>query len=358
MSEPIMWRTQSGQAEESFRPLKTPLAKVLALCGVLSVCALMSGPVSAQNTESATVYSVESPKAKKSLLTDIAQAGSRLVAIGERGHILYSDDQGASWTQAKVPSVNLLTSVYFADDKNGWAVGHDALILASTDGGQTWVEQHKDIEREEGSPFLDVWFTDAKHGFVIGAYGALLETTDGGANWQDVSERLQNDDGYHLNAMTLVKDSGLMVVGEMGVIFRSADLGQTWEKVQGPYEGSLFGVQATAQSGGVVVYGLRGNIFYSNDFGASWKAAKVQTARGEFEIGLAGSTLTEDGAVILVGHGGAVVSSRDGGQSFEAVIRQDRLSLSSVAQAEGNLILVGQGGAHMASSTGSAPSQQ
>ena len=359
MSEPITRRTQSGQAEENFRPLKTPLARVLSLCGVLSVCALVAGPVAAADTASTTVYAIESVKAKTSLLTDITQAGSRLVAVGERGHILYSDDQGTTRQQAKVPSLNLLTSVYFADDKNGWAVGHDALILRTSDGGQSWTEQYKDLEREEGAPFLDVWFANANHGFVVGAYGALLETTDGGSTWEDVSYRLENDDGYHLNALAAVKDAGLMVVGEMGVIFRSSDLGQTWEKVEGPYEGSLFGLQATDQSAGVVVYGLRGNIFHSADFGSSWQASRVNTARGEFEIGLAGSALAQDGSIALVGHGGAVLTSTDGGKSFNAVIRADRLSLSSVAtDAQGNLVLVGQGGVRVASPTGTAPGQQ
>ncbi len=65
-----------------------------------------------------------------------------------------------------MPTRQLLTAVYFVDDKNGWAVGHDAQILASADGGLTWTKQFEDLARE--SPLLDVWFKDASSGFTVG----------------------------------------------------------------------------------------------------------------------------------------------------------------------------------------------
>lgn len=151
------------------------LATALSLLG----CAVWSAPVLAADAPAAdVVYSVESAKASKSLVLDVVHAGKRLVAVGDRGHILYSDDQGATWTQARVPTRQLLTSVFFVDDKHGWAVGHDAQILASEDGGTTWTKQFEDLKRE--SPLLDVWFQDASSGFAVGAYGALMATTDGG----------------------------------------------------------------------------------------------------------------------------------------------------------------------------------
>ncbi len=207
-------------------------------------------------------------------MLDVVHAGQRLVAVGDRGHIVYSDDQGKSWTQAKVPTRQLLTAVFFVDDKHGWAVGHDAQILASDDGGSSWTKQFEDLTRE--APLLDVWFKDASNGFAVGAYGALLETTDGGKHWEDASDRLENEDQFHLNAIAAVKDAGLFIVGEAGSMFRSADWGQTWEKVEGPYEGSLFGVIGTAQPSTLLAYGLRGNLYRSTDFGGTWDPGRAQ----------------------------------------------------------------------------------
>ncbi|RWU17952.1 hypothetical protein DM813_25105 [Pseudomonas alkylphenolica] len=302
-------------------------------------------------TPTAQVYSTESAKAEKSLMLDVTRAGNRLVAVGDRGHILFSDDQGKSWTQSKVPTRQLLTAVYFVDDKHGWAVGHDAQILVSSDGGVTWTKQFEDLKRE--APLLDVWFKDASNGFAVGAYGALLETTDGGKDWVDVSDRLDNEDQFHLNGIAQVKDAGLFIVGEQGSMFRSSDDGQTWQKLEGPYEGSLFGVIGTAQSHTLLAYGLRGNLYRSTDFGDSWQKIELKAARGALEFGLANATLLDDGTLVLVGNGGSVLRSNDDGQTFSIYNRSDRIALAGVSgQGAGGLVLVGQGGVHLASAQG------
>lgn len=318
-----------------------------------AMLALVLG-IGAGNVEAAVAaddYSVESAKASQSLLIGATHAGQRLVVVGDRGHILFSDDQGKTWTQARVPTRQLLTGVFFVDDKRGWAVGHDAQILASSDGGATWSKQFEDLSRE--APLLDVRFLDPQHGFAVGAYGALLETLDGGQHWQDIAERLDNPDQLHLNGITQVKDAGLFIVGEQGSMFRSSDNGQSWIKVQGPYEGSLFGVIGTAQPNTLLAYGLRGNLFRSSDFGDSWQPIALKAERGPLEFGLASATLLEDGSLVLVGNGGSVLRSHDDGQTFSVRNRADRIALSGVSGlGVGGLLLVGQGGVHLASADG------
>ena len=261
MSEPVMgWVVCRPRAARRVALLATALS-------LLAGSALSLPVLAASDTSAAAVFAIESPKAAKGLMIDVVHAGKRLVAVGDRGHILYSDDQGSTWAQAKVPTRQLLTAVFFVDDQHGWAVGHDAQILASTDGGATWTQQYQDLNRD--APLLDVWFNDANHGLAVGAYGALIETTDAGKTWNDVSERLDNEDQYHLNAIAHVKGAGLFIVGEQGSMFRSSDDGQTWEKLEGPYEGSLFGVISTAQPRTLLAYGLRGNLYRSTDFGST-----------------------------------------------------------------------------------------
>jgi len=344
MSEPVMG--VSSCRPPALRRFAL-LATALSLLGV----ALLPAPVLAAASAADTVYSTESAKASKGLMLDVVHAGSRLVAVGDRGHILYSDDQGQTWTQAKVPTRQLLTAVYFVDAQHGWAVGHDAQVLASEDGGLTWTKQFEDLKRE--APLLDVWFQDTNNGFAVGAYGALLATTDGGKHWEDTSDRLDNEDQYHLNAIAAVKDSGLFIVGEQGSMFRSADWGQTWERLEGPYEGSFFGVIGTAQPATLLAYGLRGNLYRSTDFGSTWEQVELKAARGSLEFGLSGATLLDDGSLVIVGNGGSVVRSTDNGLTFSVYNRPDRISLAAVTAAgNGNLILAGQGGVRSTSPNG------
>jgi len=363
MSEPVLRRTLSGRAAVPFRArasrLHSSVAGMLSLCGAFSLLLLTAAAPAQATTDGQTRYSIESAKAASNLLLDITQAGDRLVAAGDRGHILYSDDDGNSWVQAKVPTRQLLTAIYFVDDKHGWAVGHDALVLNTADGGESWTAQYEERERE--APLLDIWFEDTQHGIAVGAYGALIETVDGGQSWDDISERLDNEDGFHLNAITHIQGSGLFVVGEMGGMFRSADMGETWERVESPYKGSFFGVVGGSEPGVVVAFGLRGHLFRSVDFGDSWQAIELNNGNGHaLESGLADGSLLRDGRIAVVGHGGAVLTSDDQGSSFKLFNRPDRRSLSGVSSdSQGNLILVGQGGVRIASPSGAdlAPKQ-
>lgn len=345
MSEPVMgWVVCRPRAARRVALLATALS-------LFGAVALPSAVQAASDTPAAAVFAIESPKAAKGLMIDVAHAGKRLVAVGDRGHILYSDDQGSTWIQAKVPTRQLLTAVFFVDAKQGWAVGHDAQILASVDGGATWTQQYQDLKRE--APLLDIWFNDANHGLAVGAYGALVETTDGGKSWNDVSDRLDNEDQFHLNAIAHIKDAGLFIVGEQGSMFRSSDDGQTWEKLEGPYEGSLFGVISTAQPQTLLAYGLRGNLYRSTDFGSTWEQVELNAARGSLEFGLSGATLLDDGSIVVVGNGGSVVVSHDDGVTFSVFNRPDRISLSAVTAAgNGNLVLAGQGGVRVATAAG------
>src|SRR5690625_2722197 len=122
------------------------------------------------------------PLADRSLLLDIANTGTRLVAVGVRGHILLSKD-GVKWKQVHSPSRANLTAVDFADSKHGWAVGWDTVILHTTDGGKTWHLQN--FQPELQKPLLGVLALSRKHVLAVGAFGLIMETRDGGLDWKE-----------------------------------------------------------------------------------------------------------------------------------------------------------------------------
>ncbi|RXT72083.1 hypothetical protein B1F67_19130, partial [Pseudomonas syringae] len=222
---------------------------------------------------------------------------------------------------------------------------------------KSWRKQVEDVKRE--APPLAAGFQDLGDVWATGAYALLLSAAYGRQHWEDVSDRLDNADQYHLNGITQVKDAGLFIVGEAGSMFRSRDEGQTWEKIDGPYQGSLFGVIGTAQPSTLLAYGLRGNLFRSSDFGDSWQPVELKGARGPIEFGLASATLLADGSLVLVGNGGSVMRSTDDGETFAVFNRPDRISLAGVTgNSQGNLILVGQGGVRLTSPTGADTTQQ
>lgn len=319
------------------------------LGAVLSVAIFSAGPVIASPSESSLDRpAVKSPKAANSLLLDVTRTdgGVRLVSVGERGHIVFSDDHGVSWQQASVPTMQMLTAVHFSSEKVGYAVGHDAIVLKTDDGGETWLQVY--VDREATVPLLDVWFEDNLHGFAVGAYGYIIETVDGGQSWDFIDDRVANDDEFHYNAINDDGQGNLFLAGEAGILYRSTDAGKTWTTLNSPYEGSWFGV--SGGDGQVLVHGLRGNIYQSQDQGETWQPLSSGTEQTLF-----GSAKLIDGRVALVGNSGAVLTGSGYGAGLSSGARAglsvshrpDRMTLSALAPSnDGFIVVVGQGGAY------------
>ena len=311
--------------------------------------------------------------AKTSAMMAITRAGKRLVAAGERGIVLLSDDSGVTWRQATVPVSESLTNVRFVDERNGWAIGHSGLVLYSADGGQTWQRQLEgrkvadiclaaakqwaergtlgdakakrllvDAERlvADGpdKPFLDLWFVDKDEGLVVGAYGLILGTNDGGRTWQSWQDRIDNPRGRHLYAISVVGDD-VLIAGEQGALFHSTNRGKSFDEVKTPYAGTYFGVRHLAD-GGAMAFGLRGSIYTAAAGLRDW-----QKVTNGAESTLNGGALLDDGALALVDQSGRLLLSKDGGRSFHAGASRLGFPLSAVVSApDQGVVVVGLGG--------------
>jgi photosystem II stability/assembly factor-like uncharacterized protein len=327
---------------------------------VAAACALIAFAGSAWAQEAAEDPAAQpswiAPLAAKSLLLDLARAGPRVFVVGERGHVLYSTDEGATWTQVQVPTSASLTAVYFADEKHGWAVGHDEVILRTTDGGDSWQRTH--FAPENYRPLLDVWFADASRGYAVGAYGTIYASTDGGASWslvpfepeglgdraapvdpEDYTSELSID--FHLNAILADGVGRLYLGAEAGRLFRSDDGGATWKELPSPYDGSFFGLLSLGGDS-LLAFGLRGHVFRSDDAGQSWTRSETGT------VALLGSAARLDaGTLVVAGLAGVLLVSKDDGHSFTLTQQDDRKGIAAILLTrDGELIVAGEGGVH------------
>ncbi len=264
-------------------------------------------------------------------LNGLAHAGKNLVAAGELGHILISEDEGKHWTDAQItPSRGSpFTQLAFFNDKDGVAVGHDGWIVRTADGGRTWKETRYDENHWE--PLLGIWGKSVGVVYAFGNFGTFLESQDRGLTWQ---QRDIGSGDKHLYAMAGSDDGRLMLVGEQGLVMRSNDNGANWQVVPQFYIGTFFGV-VRASADEWIAYGMRGNIYYSKDFGETWR--KVETP---LSISLFGDTTAADGTIYLVGEGGVTLASRDHGSSFEVVQQSGAGTFTAITQMQGNRMMV------------------
>jgi len=194
-----------------------------------------------------------SPLASKSLLQSVVRAGDRLIAVGQRGHIVISTDNGANWKQAAVRSVQTSTrsssstisragsSATTASScapatgaTNGslqlnGITANDLLLAAmerkvaaeptSEDAKKLLVEAKRYAEQGADKPFLDIWFADDKNGYVVGAYNLIFHTADGGKTWEPWFDRTDNPKFFNLYAIRPAA-GGLYIAGEGGLVLK------------------------------------------------------------------------------------------------------------------------------------------
>ncbi len=295
------------------------------------------------------------PRAASALLLDVAELGrGALIAVGERGHVLLSDDGGVNWRQVEVPTRATLTAVAASGD-TVVAAGHEGIIVHSTDRGATWTrvrEEPFDIDNmaspSNGSPILDLLFLDERKVLAVGAYSLVLASGDAGLSWTSqpfqtaddpdqagedttaddevIDEADGTDDALtfdeadlalgdeadpHLNAIVRLGSGRLIVVGERGTVFRSDDDGTSWQRLSLPYGGSMYGALPLGHAG-VIVYGLRGRVFESRNGGEDWAELDSGSLSNLF-----GGSIDRDGGIVLVGSEGAVLRSGNGRSGFD-----------------------------------------
>ena len=295
-------------------------------------------------------------------LVAITHAGDRLVAVGEHGVVIYSDDAGSTWTQADVPVNATLTCVAFATPSLGWAAGHFGVILNTIDGGKTWAVQLNGLQVNElalasaqdaavqasaspantspalalamkraklfmangpDKPFLSMVLLGPQKIMVFGAYRMAMLTTDGGKTWLDwnlhVYDRLSRD----LYDAALI-GSDIYIAAETGLVFRSTDGGNTFPQVASPSQVTLFGVLG-AHDGSVLVYGVAGNCFRSTNGGQVWMAINLGT-----EDNLIAGRVLRSGAIVIARESGGLFISHDNGK--HAGERSDAQSLDGLSR--------------------------
>jgi len=343
---------------------------------LITVMVVATGFAEAAGIDYLETPSYQTDRAPQGILLDIVNSGKHLVAVGERGYILYSSDLGKNWQQGSVPVYVTLTAVFFITPDVGWAVGHEGVILHTSDAGKTWIKQldgyqinqqilklarqrvqtqlqkletlTDETQREEvtfqleeasyaleealedeaagpAKPLLDVWFFNKNKGYAIGAYGIFLQTSNGGRDWELISDRLDNPEGFHLNSITGSESGQVFIAGEAGSIHKSNDNGRNWIRLGSPYEGSYFGLLNYGQS--LFVFGLRGNVFRTDNKGESWQIVRMNNP-----VTLSGGVVSNTGKIVLVGNAGHIEYSDNKGASFNYFSSSVQSSLTAAVQ--------------------------
>lgn len=286
------------------------------------------------------------PKAEKSMMIDLDQVGSQVVAVGERGHILISRDSGKSWSQSQAPIDQMLTAVDFATEKTGWAVGHDGHIVGTSNGGESWellrngldaqaqANQDEMQNAKQEVERLKKYVADVEAGLVVvekidpkdyplDEYGYPIEPLTPEeeleeAQWayESAQKRIHEDVvAAPLMDVWFRNENEGWAVGAFGNIVQTTDGGKTWisrkRDIGNPDNFHLNAVIGAGDS--VYVSGEAGFLAYSLDKGATWQQADLG-----YDGTIFGLIAKSDGSVVIAtGLRGNTFRSKDKGASWE-----------------------------------------
>jgi photosystem II stability/assembly factor-like uncharacterized protein len=335
-------------------------------------CFLLAHGAAATDLSALTRPAIAAKAPDQVVLIAITRAGNRLVAVGIHGVIIFSDDNGQSWSQGKVPVDLTLTAVRFANARDGWATGHYGVVLHSTDGGATWQKQldgnqvnqltmtatlaavaandpalgtpramaraNHFIAGGPENPFLALLATDANNVTVFGAYRMTFKSTDGGASWVDWSLHVGDALSHNLYDVARV-GQGIVLVGEAGEVYRSTDNGANFAAVTVPAQSTLFTVLPTGD-GGIFTCGVAGLAFRSANEGQSWQPVNFNTVSN-----LTSGVVLRSGSIVVGDEAGALEISYDHAKTFAPLPQFLPMEIFGLAQAaDGDVVAVGNTG--------------
>jgi len=155
-------------------------------------------------------------------LKDIA-GGSRMKAwaVGNSGLILATTDGGSTWVSQTAPIAPNLLAVTFADTLHGIAGGSGDLILVTQNGGALW-----DTVRVSNSGTKDVFLIDTLYGWLVGSDGNARRTANGGRTWQTLLTKT------NLAAVHFANRNLGWVAQQNYNVWRTMDGGTTWDSLR------------------------------------------------------------------------------------------------------------------------------
>ncbi|HEY9166163.1 MAG TPA: T9SS type A sorting domain-containing protein [Candidatus Kryptonia bacterium] len=185
---------------------------------------------------------------KKIISTDSGEVGLEIQFVDENngwaliynlsngsGSLRKSTDGGNSWSSVASDTVG---GFYFVDASNGWSLipsnSQDSSLLfrRTTNGGANWVTQYTD--KSPGS-INAVQFTDLNNGWAVGGNAKILRTTDGGASWTSITNtgiapQSNSKCLFFLNADTgwIGTNDGIQDQGPDRVILHTTNGGSSW----------------------------------------------------------------------------------------------------------------------------------
>ena len=233
----------------------------------------------------------------------------------QRESLRHSFVINSGWARQQSGTSFTCFGISFRDKTNGFVVCREALILGTTDGGDTWVDRSnwKVPNRE----LKAVTFVNSNRAFACGGGSSIYRTTDGGANWTSQGFWPM----YGFTAISFCDTLHGCAVGWGGTILRTTDGGDHWvQQTSGTTEWLL---DVDLQSPEICTVVLQYGVLRTTDGGNTWVMNR--------DVGGNGISFTDNLVGTIIGGYGMIFRTTDGGNTWTQQASGTTIHLQAVS---------------------------
>ncbi len=194
--------------------------------------------------------------------------------------IMFSSDGGETWTRQGLGQSSLigydLNDIKAVDTNTVWATGSDNSIFKTSNGGKTWTRAILPA-LTFNSVLFSISIINKINLWISGSNGLIYHSTDNGNTWS------MSDTTFFRNKMLqgiwAINEKEVYVTGGntqgaevTGFIARTSDGGQSWDSIvpNDNYNRNEW-IGITSSGSTIVVYGGKSHYIVSFDGGSTWK---------------------------------------------------------------------------------------
>lgn len=254
--------------------------------------------------------------AKQDLNTVFFLDNKRGWAGGDGGFLTRTEDGGTTWAPQRVATTDAINDIYFRDKERGFLIAGNAIFMTE-DNGIRWSEARRFASTEFDGATVELYcirFSSKKKGWVVGSISKrdqvvdsiLIYTDNGGETWQ----RQRAPSSSELIHVDFDNDKRGWIVGDGGTILYTNDGGDSWSRQNSGTNVTLYHVDFRNDKKGLAV-GAKGTLLKTSDGGSTWSAVKTNVPGTLLSV----EFVNEDEAW-AVGRGGTILRTGDGGSSW------------------------------------------
>lgn len=262
----LFLRTTDGGTTWTPKDLGAPRIYTGVRCSTALQCVVSTqeGDVVVRTVDGGETATVLTPSTDKILAASFASP-TRLVAAGQNGTTVVSDDAGTTFTPVGGRLAGTFSRLRAGlEQGTAFAPGADGALAKTLDGGKTWARANVATSED----VLDVAFPTRTTGYALDVQGGLYRTADGGATWRTLDTGTTARPG----AVVAPDLDVVLLVGPTGVR-RSTDGGVTFDTVRNTAVGRV-GLYAAERAGSSIVAWGGQDVVLTTDKGRTWRALR------------------------------------------------------------------------------------